>query len=183
MHVNLPRKYYFINKFDTNNIGKLDKNTGIILRNYTAKINLNLIISLKKFCKKKGYKFFLSNNVKLALNLNLDGAYIPSFNKKINFTSTFQCPPNFKIIGSAHNVKEIRIKKLQKCSEIFVSPIFQTKKKSHFLDITRFNNLTLLQKSKYIALGGINKKNYKKLKLTKVIGFASISEIKKNGLR
>ena len=35
----------------------------------------------------------------------------------------------------------------------------------------------------YIALGGINKSNYKKLRLTKVVGFAGISWIKKNGLR
>ena len=36
---------------------------------------------------KKGYKFFLSNNTKLAINLNLDGAYIPSFNKELNHLS------------------------------------------------------------------------------------------------
>jgi len=62
MHVNLPRKYYFINKFDTNNIGKLDKNTGIILRNYSSENNLDTILNLKKFCKKKGY--ILKNFVK-----------------------------------------------------------------------------------------------------------------------
>ena len=75
------KKYYFINKFDTNNINKLDKNTGIIFRNYSSENYLKTIISLKKFCKKNNYKFFLSNNVKLALKLKLDGAYIPSFNK------------------------------------------------------------------------------------------------------
>ena len=35
----------------------------------------------------------------------------------------------------------------------------------------------------FIALGGINKNNYKKLRLTRVVGFAGISWIKKNGLR
>ena len=35
----------------------------------------------------------------------------------------------------------------------------------------------------FIALGGIDENNYKKLRLTKVIGFAGISWIKKNGLR
>ena len=29
------RKYYFINKFDTNNIDKQDKQTAIIYRNYS----------------------------------------------------------------------------------------------------------------------------------------------------
>ena len=81
------RKYYFINKFDTKNINKQAIDTGIIYRNYDSKNNLNTIIKLKQYCKKNGYKFFLSNNTKLALNLNLDGAYIPSFNKSLNHLS------------------------------------------------------------------------------------------------
>ena len=81
MHVNLPTKYYFINKFDTNNIDNLEKNTGIIFRNYSSKVSPKTILDIKKFCRKKSYKFFLSNNVRLALKLKLDGAYIPSFNK------------------------------------------------------------------------------------------------------
>ena len=43
--------------------------------------------------------------------------------------------------------------------------------------------MTLSQNFKFIALGGIDKNNYKKLKLTKVVGFSGISWIKKNGLR
>ena len=35
----------------------------------------------------------------------------------------------------------------------------------------------------FIALGGINENNYKRLKLTRAIGFAGISWIKKNGLK
>ena len=73
------KKYYFINKFETNNIDKQDKQTIIIYRNYSSKlIDEKLIIKIKKYCKKKGIKFYLSNNIKLAIKLNLDGAYIPS---------------------------------------------------------------------------------------------------------
>ena len=154
MHVNLPRKYYFINKFDTNNIDKLDKNTGIILRNYTTKINLNSIINLKKFCKKKGYKFFLSNNVQLALKLNLDGAYIPSFNKDTKHLS-FSIKKKFLILGSAHNNKEIKLKERQLVKIIFVSSIF--KKNKNFLGLNRFKLLSKLTNNKVIALGGVSK--------------------------
>ena len=38
MHVNNITKYYFINKFETNNIDKQDKKTVIIYRNYSSKI-------------------------------------------------------------------------------------------------------------------------------------------------
>ena len=113
------KKYYFINKFETNNIDKQDKQTAIIYRNYSSElINEDLIIKIKKYCKKKGIKFYLSNNIKLALKLNLNGAYIPSFNKSYKHLA-FSFKKDFKIIGSAHNLKEIRNKEIQKVEKIF----------------------------------------------------------------
>src|SRR5210317_142013 len=172
MHVNLPRRYYFINKFDTNNIDKLDKNTGIILRNYTTKINLSSIISLKKFCKKKGYKFFLSNNVRLAISLNLDGAYIPSFNKDTNHLS-FSIKKKFLMLGSAHNNKEIKLKEKQLVKILFLSSIF--KKNKNYLGTNKFKLLSKLTNKRVVALGGVSNKNLKQLKLLKCFGFAGIS--------
>jgi thiamine-phosphate pyrophosphorylase len=87
---------------------------------------------------------------------------------------------NFKIIGSAHNYKEIKIKEKQGCKEIFISPIFFNPKNKYFLDIVKFNYLGLTTKNKIIALGGINENNLKRLKCTNTTGFASISWIKKN---
>jgi len=60
-------KYYFINKFDTNNIDKQDKQTTIIYRNYSTKDDQTLILKIKSYCKKKSIKFYLSNNIKLAI--------------------------------------------------------------------------------------------------------------------
>jgi hypothetical protein len=43
------RKYYFINKFETNNIDKQDKQTIIIYRNYSLKrLDEKLIFKIKK---------------------------------------------------------------------------------------------------------------------------------------
>ena len=105
-------KYYFINKFETNNIDKLDNQTTIIYRNYSSEtLNEKLILKIKNYCKKKGIKFFLSNNIQIAIKLNLDGAYIPSFNKNTKHLA-YSFKKNFKIVGSAHNLKEIRTKEL-----------------------------------------------------------------------
>jgi thiamine-phosphate pyrophosphorylase len=172
MHVDSPSKYYFINKFDTNNIDKLDKNTGIILRNYNAKINIGSILGLKKFCKSKGYKFFLSNNIKLALKLDLDGAYIPSFNRDTKHLS-FSIKRQFLMLGSAHNNKEIKLKERQLVKIIFLSSLF--KKNKNYLGINKFKLLSRLTNNKVIALGGISNKNLKKLKLLNCFGFAGIS--------
>ena len=82
------KKYYFISKLNTNNIDKQDRQTAIIFRNYSSKkINEDLIIEIKNYCKRKSLKFYLSNNIKLAIKLNLDGAYIPAFNKSFTHNS------------------------------------------------------------------------------------------------
>ena len=166
-------KYYFISKFDTNNINKQDKQTIIIYRNYTAlSTDEKLILKIKKYCKKKTIKFYLSNNVKLAIKLNLDGAYIPSFNKKLDHLS-YSLKKKFEIIGSAHNLKEIRLKEKQKVNKIFLSSLF--KKNKNFLGINRFKLLSILTKKKVIVLGGITDKNKKKLSLINKSDFAGIS--------
>ena len=176
MHINNYRKYYFINKFDTKNIDKQTLNTGIIYRNYDSKDSLKTIIKLKEYCKKKGYKFFLSNNTKLAINLNLDGAYIPSFNKNINHLS-FSKRKKFLLIGSAHNNKEIKFKEKQGVNIVFISSIF--KKNKNYLGLNKFRLLSNLTNKKVVALGGILNKNLKKLNLVKCEGFAGISYFQK----
>ena len=74
-------KYYFIKKFNQSHIDKQNKKTIIIFRNYDQDFDEKLILTIKNYCKKKGNKFLISNNIKLAIKLNLDGTYIPSFNK------------------------------------------------------------------------------------------------------
>ena len=166
-------KYYFINNFDTNIINKQDSKTIIIYRNYTAKkIDETLILKIKNYCKKRLLKFYISNNVKLAIKLNLDGAYIPSFNKNYSHLS-FSYKKNFKIIGSAHNFKEIKIKELQKVKKIFLSSLF--KKNKNYLGINKFKLLSNLTKKRIVALGGISNNNLKKLKLLNNPDFAGIS--------
>ena len=172
MHNKLPNKYYFINKFDTNHIVKQDKNTCFIYRNYSSKNNLNTIIKLKNFLKKNRYKFFLSNNIRLAIKLNLDGAYIPSFNKD-NSHLSFSFKKNFLIIGSAHNNKEIKVKESQGVKILFLSSIF--KKNKNYLGFNKFNLLSQLSNKKIVALGGISSDNLRKVKLLNCYGFAGIS--------
>ena len=116
----MMRKYYFINKFDTNNINKQDKQTTIIYRNYSIKSpDKKLILKIKRYCKKRSKKFYLSNNFKLALKLNLDGVYIPAFNRSLKHLS-YTLRKNFEVVGSAHNIKEIRIKENQNVKKILI---------------------------------------------------------------
>ena len=166
-------KYYFINKFDTNIINNQDKQTTIIYRNYNSKIlDQDLILKIKTYCKSRKINFYLSNHIRLAIKLDLDGAYIPSFNKPTKHLA-FSIKKNFKIIGSAHNIKEIKIKELQNVKIIFISSLF--KKNKNYLGINKFKLVSNLTSKKVVALGGISKKNINTLKLLNNLEFAGIS--------
>jgi len=166
-------KYYFINNFDTNNIDKQDNQTIIIYRNYSlTNKNEDFIFKIKKYCKKKKIKFYLSNNIKLEIKLELEGAYIPSFNKDTKHLS-YSYKKKFNIVGSAHNLKEIRIKEKQNVKEIIISSLF--KKNKNFLGMNKYKLLGNLTQKNVVALGGISRKNLKKIKLLKNSNFAGIS--------
>jgi len=168
MHLN---KYYFINKFNPDHIKKLNKNISLIYRNYKSSYDSNLLVKIRNFCKKHNRNLYLANNIKLAIKYNLDGAYIPSFNNDFKHLN-YKTKTKFLIIGSAHNLKEIRIKETQKVSQIFVSSIFR--KEKNYLGLYKFKNLSKNTKKKIIALGGINKKNLRKINLLNIAGFAGI---------
>ena len=183
MQKNSFKIYNFVNDFNLSDLHQLSKDICIIYRNYDNINHLENILKLKEYCKDIRTKFYLSNDIKLSIKLRLDGVYIPSFNNKINYVQNYSLPKNFNIIGSAHNIPEINIKLKQKCSEIFLSPVFKINKSTKFLGVNRFNLISLNRKAYFIALGGINEKNYKMIKLLKINGFASIGWAKKNGLR
>ena len=151
----------------------MDNLTTIIYRNYSSEtVNEKLIVKIKNYCKKKGIKFYLSNNIQIALKLNLDGAYIPSFNKDTKHLA-YSFKKNFKIVGSAHNLEEIRTKETQKVEKIFLSSLF--KKNKNYLGINKFKLLSQLTRKEVVVLGGISENNLKKLKILKQSKFAGIS--------
>ena len=173
----IPNTFTFISRFKKEEISNLDKNIGIIFRNYENKYNKNEIIKIKQFCKLNNRKIYLANDLKLAINLNFNGAYIPSFNKKLGI-KRFSLKKNFTLLGSAHNIYEIKTKEKQGIEILFISPLFKTKKYKQGLGIFKFNILTKFFRKKIIALGGINRKNIRRLKNTNAHGFYGISYFK-----
>jgi len=178
MH-NKTKIYYFIEQFNSDEIKSLSKNISLIYRNYNDKLDLNIIKNIRNLCNKQKRKFYISNNLKVARKLKLDGLYIPSFYNLINLKN-LTVPKHFKIIGSAHNKIQLLNKIKQGCSEVFIAPIFKTKKSNFFLGISKFNLITNFSNTKIIALGGINSSNFNKLRAVNCYGFGAIDWIKKN---
>lgn len=174
MHLQSLEYFCYVDRFDNSLISNLPSNTSIIYRSYDTKYNIKTIIRIKKLCKKKNFKFYLSNDVRLAIKLDLDGAYLSAFNKSLKHNA-FSLKKKFRLLGSAHNLKEIRMKEKQKIYNIFLSPLFKTKKNKSFLGFFKFMKLMKHTKKDIVCLGGINKKNIKKIKLLKINKIAGIS--------
>jgi len=148
----------------------------VVYRNYKDNLNIKKLVELKKYCKSQNIIFLISNNLKFVVKYKFDGLYLPSFNKKLIKFDKY-LPKNKIICGSAHNLREIKIKELQGVQNIFLSPIFQTTKNKSHLGVCKFNTLSNMTKKKITALGGINASNFKIIKMTRAKGIAGISNI------
>ena len=176
MHNFQLKKFYFISKFKKNHLIKLSNKIGLIYRNPKKKEDIYIIKKISRFCKINNREFYISNNFKLALKLRAYGVYLSAFNKNV-IHNCYSIPKNFKIIGSAHNKREINEKIKQKVNYIFLSPVF--KKKVKKLGIYGFLNLQKYTKRDCIVLGGITSKNLKYLKFLRAKGFAGIEYFNK----
>jgi len=181
MHA-FKKKYYLliqsIKDIDLSNIKKYKKII-IIYRNFGIKDNKSELIKFRMKCKLKLIKFFVANDIYLANLLQADGIYISSYNKSLRFLNYKKY--NFEIIGSAHNFKEIELKKRQGCKKILLSRLFLVdyKKKEKTLGIIKFNRYSLDIPKTLVPLGGIKISNLKKMKCVNSEGLALFSEIKK----
>jgi len=159
---------------DLNSIKKSRK-INIIYRNNNTPENVDKLYKFRKKCNAKGFKLYISNNLKLLKDCKADGLYLSSFNKKIYLNN------HLNLIGSAHSFREINEKIRQGCKTIFLSRLFKTSyqdKKRH-LGIVRFNLLTNKYKIEIMPLGGIRYSNLNKINLVSGNGLALLSEIKK----
>jgi len=177
MHNNLPNLFIFIDQYNNQILKHSITNIGIIYRNYNNPKRERELIMIKRICKKRKFKLFVANDIKLALKVKADGVYIPAFHSLNNLQNIEK--KNLTIIGSAHNQKEIKEKISQKCKAIFLSPIFYIDKSNKYLGINKFNLLSNSNRINFLALGGISTNNINQLKLLNIKGFGGISLFKK----
>ena len=166
----------YINEQMIKNVVKF-KNIAIIYNNKYI-INENNFLEIKNFCKINNIKFFIVDNLRLAIKYKLDGLIISHDNKRA-YLNLSNYKKNFKLIGKAHSQNEYFFKIKQNCTAVLLSPIFQNLKynTSKILTISKFNQISKNWKIDVYALGGINFENIKKIKMTKAKGVGFISLI------
>ena len=179
---NLPEKWFFLKDLENKNLEilkKIDSRIGVIFLNkdYSSSIISLKEKSLFEFCRYNNIKFLIKGSFEMALRLKANGVFIP-----INFLKKKQ--KNKKLISATivHNRVEIIMCNSKKVDLVFLSPVFFTKthKKTSPLNPLKFLNLCKLIRSNVYALGGVNEKNFKRLKYKHLSGLGGISYFKEN---
>jgi len=169
--------YLYIENTESIDLNYIKKNEkiSIIYRNNRKAEDLVNLNKFRRECKIKRFKFYIANNLKLAINCKADGLYVSAYNKK-NYPAN-----RLTLIGSAHNFKEIHQKIKQRCSSVILSRLFKTsyKNKNGYLGIVKFNLIEKNYDINILPLGGINKANLLKLNMVTSNGLCLLSEIKK----
>jgi thiamine monophosphate synthase len=182
-HINknyLEKFFFFTDSINNEIIKKIIKfkNISIIYSTSNKNNNLNELNKIKSFCKKSNIKLYITNDLKLAINIKADGLYLNNnFKKKIiiNYKKS-----TFKIITAVHSQREYWLKTVEIYDDLIISPIYYNNKYSinKILGPIKFNLLTLGWDKRKYALGGINLNNLKKIYLTKSYGVGFVSLIK-----
>ena len=176
------KKYYLFveNTRDFNlNLIKIRDKFNIIYRNLINVEKIEILKTYRNKCKRNGINFYIANDTNLLSKVKADGLYISANNK--NLLLNGYTKKGFKVIGAAHNQREIDIKIKQGCKIIIYSRLFETinpNKKGH-LGVQKFNIISLRSRTKLVPLGGINIKNLSKLKSVVSESFACLSAVKK----
>jgi thiamine monophosphate synthase len=173
-----------INDLIKGNLIKFNDINIIIDINQNDKKILQNQLSIIKFAKDNRIPFLIKNDFQKSIKYKANGVFISSDYKKI--IRPILLKRNFVIVGSVHNQLEYAQKFKQKCHLLMLSPLFFNEKysKNKILNVSKFNSKTIHWNIDLCALGGINTKTLKKIKLTKCLAigfkkFISSTKIKK----
>jgi len=127
MFIKKNKYYIYIENLRSINLDliKTKNKFNLIYRNNIRKENVDNVINFIKMCKKKHIKFFVANDISLALKIGANGVYLSSYNKEL-LKRNRKLGRKFEIIGSAHNFREIYIKRKQGCKKVVLSRLFRT---------------------------------------------------------
>ena len=158
---------------------KIPNGAAILLRSYKIKGRKKIAKQLLKFCKIKKLKLLISEDIKLARDINADGVHFPTYMVKkdiINWSliNKIKIKKNLIITTAIHNSKELENAQLFDFDAGLLSPVFPSKSHPNrkSLGIRKFSKLVDKSDLPIYALGGINAKNIKSLFQTDIIGYA-----------
>tara|TARA_Y200000002_G_C22451813_1_gene566652 strand:- start:27 stop:581 length:555 start_codon:yes stop_codon:yes gene_type:complete len=138
---------------------------------------------LMDYCRINNIPFLFPNSLSKAIKYRASGVYLPLleyFENTRNKLAFNNIPKNMIIATSVHNHREILISNNLNYNIVFISPVFTTMTHKYMSphETIKFINLCKIPTARVYALGGINKKNFQRLKNKHLSGFGAITYFK-----
>ncbi len=146
-------------------------------KNLSAKLIVDLASNAVKIAKNSRTKILINDRIDIALAVNADGIHLTS--KSMPTQKTREIVPKSFLIGvSTHSLKTALEAKKQGADFVTFSPVFPMASKVKYGEPQGLDKLRQvcekLESFPVIALGGIDKTNYKSVLENGAKGFASI---------
>jgi thiamine-phosphate pyrophosphorylase len=161
-------------------IPHLPKGSAIIIRHFTTKEKTNLVFKIKSLCKRHKVKLLLSDDVKAAIKLGLDGVHFSEKKARRHLVKPpYAAAKKFIFTSACHSLWALKRAERTDLDAVLISPVFATQ--SHpdtkGLGALRFQCLATQTHLKCYALGGITPQTAQRLSSSKAYGFAGISDL------
>ena len=144
---------------------------GIIVRTKNKKYLYNKAKKVRKICRLKGFKFFISSSPEIAMSLGADGVHFSQEFRKARIYNLLSYSCSFHKLSDLRRTIDLKIKK------VFISPIFKTTSSNlkKPIGLTRLLFLSRSLKCEIGVLGGINKKNINTLRKKNISHIGGLS--------
>ncbi|NVJ91327.1 MAG: thiamine phosphate synthase [Methylocystaceae bacterium] len=156
----------------------LPTGSALVVRHTNTTEKEKLALKIKPLCRKHKVKLLLSNDVKAAIKLGLDGVHFSEKEaRRQGKKSKTAAQKNFIFTSACHSLWALKKAERANMDAVLISPIFATRSHpdSKGLGVLRFQCWTTQTHLKCYALGGITPKTAQRLSNSKACGFAGIS--------
>lgn len=156
----------------------LPAGSAVIVRHTDVIEKIKLALKIKSLCRKHKVKLLLSNDVKAAIKLGLDGVHFSEKEALRQRKKTkFSTQKNFIFTSACHSLWALKRAEHANMDAVLISPVFTTRSHpdSKGLGALHFQCWATQTHLKCYALGGITPKYAQRLSSSKACGFAGIS--------
>ncbi|MFC1674013.1 thiamine phosphate synthase [Pseudomonadota bacterium] len=157
-------------------LGRVPRGAALVLRHNDRDALSALTKRVLPVAKARGIKVLVSGDMRLALSLGADGLHLSERQARRGPPRTMPIKPGFLITAAAHSRPALWRAAQAGAHAVFLSPVFSTKSHpdAQPLGVLRFSRMARTSPLAVIALGGIEDKSAKRLKLGPASAIAAI---------
>lgn len=157
---------------------RLPRGAGVVFRPYGAADAMETGRRLARVCRQRGIILFVGAEPQLAVRLGADGVHLPE-RLAMGRGRIIALRARFLVTAAAHSLPAARRAKTAGAQTIVISPVFSSRSPSAGRPIGPIALAHMIRRldAPIYALGGVNTRTARYLKLTGAAGFAAVEAL------